>query len=98
LKERKTLRLIFPGTVHQVKDLLSAEESPVNFTLDLPCRSKKKIHLLHKSFSISGELMSDDTIATASSDRLLHHCHVISLKGDSFRMKDRIKVGVAGFK
>jgi DNA replication protein DnaC len=38
--------------------------------------------------------MSDDAIATATLDRLLHHAHVTSLKGDSYRMKDHIKLGV----
>jgi DNA replication protein DnaC len=27
-------------------------------------------------------------------DRLLHHAHIFSLKGDSYRMKDRLKIGV----
>lgn len=47
----------------------------------------------NKSFSHWGEVMSDDAIATATLDRLLHHAHAISLKGDSYRMKDRLKVG-----
>lgn len=51
----------------------------------------------NKSFGQWGELMSDDAIATATLDRLLHHCHVISLKGDSYRMKKRIKVGQVKF-
>jgi len=51
----------------------------------------------NKSFSKWGEMMSDDAVATATLDRLLHHSHVISLKGDSFRMKDRLKVGVVDF-
>ena len=28
-------------------------------------------------------------------DRLLHHAHVVSLKADSYRMKDRLRVGSA---
>lgn len=48
----------------------------------------------NKKFGQWGELMSEDAVATATLDRLLHHCHVISLKGDSYRMKDRIKVGL----
>jgi len=51
----------------------------------------------NKSFGQWGELMSDDAIATATLDRLLHHCHIISLKGDSYRMKERIKVGQIQF-
>lgn len=41
--------------------------------------------------------MNDDAVATATLDRLLHHAHIISLKGDSYRMKDRLKVGVIDF-
>jgi DNA replication protein DnaC len=48
----------------------------------------------NKPFGKWSEIMSDDAIATATLDRLLHHAHVISLKGDSYRMKDRIKAGV----
>jgi DNA replication protein DnaC len=48
----------------------------------------------NKPFGKWSEIMSDEAIATATLDRLLHHAHVISLKGDSYRMKDRIKAGV----
>ena len=51
----------------------------------------------NKPFSKWGEMMSDDAVATATLDRLLHHAHVVSLKGDSYRMKERIKVGVIDF-
>lgn len=51
----------------------------------------------NKPFSKWGEIMSDDAIATASLDRLLHYAHVISLKGNSYRMKDRLKVGLKDF-
>jgi DNA replication protein DnaC len=51
----------------------------------------------NKSFSKWDELMSDDAVATAMLDRLLHHVHIISLKADSYRMKERIKVGAVSF-
>jgi DNA replication protein DnaC len=51
----------------------------------------------NKSFSSWGEMMSDDAIATATLDRLLHHAHIISLNGDSYRMKERLKVGAVNF-
>ncbi len=43
------------------------------------------------------EMMSDDAVATSTLDRLLHHAHVVNLKGDSYRMKDRLKIGVVDF-
>jgi len=51
----------------------------------------------NKPFGKWGEIMADDAVATATLDRLLHHAHVISLKGNSYRMKDRMKVGVVDF-
>lgn len=51
----------------------------------------------NKIFGKWGEIMGDDAVATATLDRLLHHSHVFSLKGDSFRMKNRLKVGVVDF-
>ena len=48
-------------------------------------------------FAKWAELMSDEAVATAILDRLLHHSHVLSLKGNSYRMKDRLKAGVVGF-
>ena len=51
----------------------------------------------NKPFSKWAELMSDEAVATAMLDRLLHHALVFSLKGDSYRMKDRLRVGAVGF-
>ena len=36
-----------------------------------------------------GETFGDDTVAAAKIDRLVHHAEVISLTGDSYRLKDR---------
>ena len=42
----------------------------------------------NKSFSRWGELFGDNMIANAILDRLLHHSHVISITGKSYRTKD----------
>jgi hypothetical protein len=47
----------------------------------------------NKFFSDWGKLMSDAAIATAVLDRLLHHAHVINIRGESYRLKDRLKTG-----
>ncbi len=41
----------------------------------------------NKSFSEWEEMFGDPVIATAILDRLLHHCRVINIKGNSYRMK-----------
>lgn len=43
----------------------------------------------NKAFSEWGQVFSDDVLATAILDRLLHHCDVISITGPSYRLKDR---------
>ncbi|MGB3976068.1 MAG: IS21-like element helper ATPase IstB [bacterium] len=42
----------------------------------------------NKIFSEWSECLGDPVIATAILDRLLHHCHVIPIKGNSYRMKN----------
>ena len=51
----------------------------------------------NKPFSKWAELMSDEAVATAMLDLLLHHAQVVSLKADSYRMKERLRVGAVGF-
>ncbi|MFP4642301.1 MAG: ATP-binding protein [Dehalococcoidia bacterium] len=44
-------------------------------------------------------MFGDDVIASAILDRLLHHCHIISTTGPSYRIKDKlesIKQGARG--
>ena len=43
----------------------------------------------NKPFSRWGEVFGDPVVAAAMIDRLVHHAEVISLKGDSYRLKDR---------
>lgn len=43
----------------------------------------------NKPFSVWGEIFGDDTVATAMIDRLVHHAEILSLKGESYRLKDR---------
>ena len=40
-------------------------------------------------FSQWNEVFSDITIAAAILDRVLHHCNVINIKGESYRLKER---------
>ena len=38
-----------------------------------------------------GEIFGDDVVAAAMIDRLVHHCEVLNLKGDSYRTRNRAK-------
>jgi DNA replication protein DnaC len=43
----------------------------------------------NKSFSAWGEIFGDEVVAAAMIDRLVHHAEILSLKGDSYRLRDR---------
>ena len=43
----------------------------------------------------AGALANDATLTAALLDRLLHHGHIVTLRGDSYRLKDKRKAGVA---
>jgi len=43
----------------------------------------------NKPFSKWGEIFGDDAVATAMIDRLVHHADILSLKGDSYRLKGK---------
>jgi len=45
----------------------------------------------NKSFGDWGEIFQDHVIAAAILDRMLHHCTTLNIRGESYRMKDRIK-------
>jgi DNA replication protein DnaC len=44
------------------------------------------------SFRNGGELFDKPATAAAVLDRLLHHAHIITLKGESYRMRSRLRV------
>jgi DNA replication protein DnaC len=41
-----------------------------------------------------GEVFGDPVLATAILDRLLHHSHVITIKGESYRLREKRKTGL----
>lgn len=48
----------------------------------------------NRSFSQWNEIFGDPVIATAILDRILHHSTVINIKGNSYRLKEKVKAGL----
>ena len=48
----------------------------------------------NKGFAEWGELLGDTVIATEILDRLLHHSHVLNIRGESYRLKDKRQAGL----
>jgi DNA replication protein DnaC len=42
----------------------------------------------HKGFEEWGEVFGDDVMAAALIDRVLHHCHLVNIRGNSYRMRE----------
>lgn len=45
----------------------------------------------NQTFNKWGDVFSDNVLANAILDRLLHHSHVINIKGTSYRIKDKLQ-------
>jgi DNA replication protein DnaC len=77
---------------------LTSEQAHVFFQLiNIRYETGSMVMTSNRPFSKWAELMSDEAVATAMLDRLLHHAQVFSLKADSYRMKERLRVGAVGF-
>ncbi|MDM8000559.1 MAG: IS21-like element helper ATPase IstB [Dehalococcoidia bacterium] len=42
----------------------------------------------NKSFKDWGEIFGDSVAASAMLDRLLHHCHIVNIRGNSYRLRE----------
>ncbi|WP_342405116.1 IS21-like element helper ATPase IstB [Brevibacillus sp. FSL K6-2834] len=68
-----------------------------NLFFQLVCARYEKGSMIltsNKSFGEWGELMGDPVLATAVLDRLLHHSHVVNIRGNSYRLKEKLKTGI----
>ena len=63
-----------------------------NLFFQLIARRYEKVSTIftsNKTFSQWNDVFADVTIASAILDRVLHHCTVINIKGESYRLKER---------
>jgi DNA replication protein DnaC len=42
----------------------------------------------NKGFEEWGDILGDEVMAAALIDRLMHHCHVVNIRGNSYRMRE----------
>lgn len=48
----------------------------------------------NKGFTDWGEVLGDTVVASAILDRLLHHSHVINIRGESYRLREKKRAGL----
>ena len=46
----------------------------------------------NKGFEEWGEILGDDVMAAALIDRVLHHCHLVNIRGNSYRMREHTEL------
>jgi len=80
---------------------LPFDKQGANLFFQLISRKYEKSSIIltsNRSFKDWGEIFTDDVIASAILDRLLHHATVINIKGNSYRLKDRINAKIKSHK
>ena len=68
-----------------------------NFLFQLVSRRYERGSILltsNKSFGEWGDIFSDQVLAAAILDRLLHHAVTVSIRGESYRLKDKRRAGL----
>ena len=71
---------------------LPFDKQGANLFFQLISRKYEKSTIIltsNRSFRDWGTIFTDNVIASAILDRLLHHCTVVNIKGQSYRLKDR---------
>jgi DNA replication protein DnaC len=46
----------------------------------------------NKGFEEWGEVLGDEVMAAALIDRVLHHCHLVNIRGNSYRMRQHTEL------
>src|SRR5438874_7494526 len=49
----------------------------------------------NKGFGEWGTILGDEVMAAALIDRLMHHCHVVNIRGNSYRMREHADLRLA---
>jgi hypothetical protein len=75
---------VWSATTHCPRRLAAALSGASGST---PTRVRQVYCYPNKGFEDWGEIFGDDVMAAALIDRLLHHCHIVSIRGNSDRMR-----------
>ena len=76
---------------------LSREEASLFFRLLVRRYERASLVVTsNKGFADWGDVFSDQVLATAILDRLLHHATTVNIKGESYRLREKKKAGLLG--
>lgn len=88
--ELKRLSLI-PLLIVDEVGYIPFDPQAANLMFELSSRYERASMIVtsNKPFSAWGEIFGDPAVATAMIDRLIHHADILSLKGDSYRLRGK---------
>ena len=75
--------------VDEIGYLLVSRDGAVLFFQLINARHEQASTVLtsNKGFEEWGAVLGDEVMAAALIDRLLHHCHIVNIRGNSYRMR-----------
>ena len=76
---------------------LPIDQSGANLFFQLISRRYEKGPLIltsNQAFGSWGDVFGDRVIAAAILDRVLHHAITVNIRGNSYRLKDKLKSGI----
>ena len=68
------------------RDRLCRSEAPCSSS-NFNRRYERASITSNKGFEEWGQILGDEVMAAALIDRLLHHCHIVNIRGSSYRMR-----------
>lgn len=76
--------------VDEIGYLPVSREGAVLFFQLINARHERAATVLtsNKGFEEWGQVLGDEVMAAALIDRLLHHCHIVNIRGNSYRLKE----------
>ena len=86
-------RVGLPASAHQRHEigyLPVSQDGAVLFFQLINARHERASTVLtsNKGFEEWGHVLGDEIMAAALIDRLLHHCHIVNIRGNSYRMRE----------
>ena len=90
-------RIMLSSTLIDELGYLPFEPQAAHLFFQLVSRRYERGSILitsNRSVGEWGEVFGDAVVATAILDRLLHHSHVLTITGESFRLREKRRAGV----
>jgi DNA replication protein DnaC len=97
LEDKLKLYTVPPLLISDEIGYLPIERQGANLFFQLISRRYERGPMIltsNQSFGAWGEVFGDRVIATAILDRVLHHAITLNIRGNSYRLKDKLKAGL----